>query len=99
MGYGSRGHKVLDTTEQLSTAQHVEVKQKTWVRKQATIVGTWGSFPQESPGIGYRTDLRGVALKPIYLRVKSLGPVSSLLNGLRECQTKIHKGCIDLNTH
>ena len=60
--YSSWGHKESDTIEQLSTAQHIEVKQKTWVRKQATIVGTWGSFPQESPGTGYRTDLRGVAL-------------------------------------
>ena len=99
MGYSSWGHKELDMTEQLSIAQHIEMKQKTWVRKQATILGTWGSFPQQSPGIGYRTDLRGIALKPIYLRVNLLGPVSSLLNILRKCQTKIHRGCINLNTH
>ena len=77
VGYSSWGHKELDMTEQLSIAQHIEMKQKTWVRKQATILGTWGSFPQQSPGIGYRTDLRGIALKPIYLRVNLLGPVQN----------------------
>lgn len=72
-------HKVLDTIEQLSTAAH---RRKQKLGLEAGYYQHLGPVPHRRVlGQWDRTDLRGVALKPLYLRVNRWVP-RSLLNGL-----------------